>query len=104
MAVPEAVTGGFSLLMKRWSLGSFLPFVIASAAALLLSLGQGAAGPLPPSKGAPEVGQKAPDFTLPDSGGVAVTLSGLLEAPGGARKPSADKARWILLVFYRGYW
>jgi len=48
---------------------------------------------LPPSHGAPHVGQKAPDFTLLDSNGKSVTLSELL----------ASSPR-VLLVFYRGYW
>jgi len=49
---------------------------------------------LPPSHGAPHVGQKAPDFTLLDSDGKSVTLSGLL----------ANSPRGVLLVFYRGHW
>ena len=55
---------------------------------------------LPESSGAPHVGQKAPDFTLPDVNGNPVTLSGLLGAggSGGAR------ANGVLLVFYRGDW
>lgn len=47
---------------------------------------------LPPSTGAPQVGQKAPDFTLPDQDGNPVTLSKLLESGG------------VVLIFYRGYW
>ncbi len=38
------------------------------------------------------VGQPAPDFTLPDAGGQAVTLSSF----------RGQKA--VVLVFYRGYW
>jgi len=49
---------------------------------------------LPPSHGAPHVGQKAPDFTLLDSNGKSVTLTALL----------ASSPRGVLLVFYRGYW
>ncbi len=49
---------------------------------------------LPASKGAPQVGQKAPDFTLPDKDGNQVSLSSLL----GSGTNSA------LLIFYRGYW
>lgn len=58
---------------------------------------------LPASKGAPQVGQKAPDFTLPDSNGQPVSLAQLLSSPiegsGGGTRPKA-----VLLVFYRGYW
>lgn len=54
---------------------------------------------LPASKGAPQVGQKAPDFTLNDSNGNAVSLSGLIASP-----LNGDKPKGVLLVFYRGYW
>lgn len=54
---------------------------------------------LPASKGAPQVGQKAPDFSLNDANGKAVSLNELLTRPinGAATKG-------VLLVFYRGYW
>ncbi len=55
---------------------------------------------LPLSEGAPRVGQKAPDFTLPDKDGNPVTLSKLLD-PG---KTGADRVDGVLLIFYRGYW
>ena len=58
---------------------------------------------LPASKQAPQLGQKAPDFTLPDANGNQVTLSRLwgtsVVAPATGR---ADQ--WVLLIFYRGYW
>lgn len=54
---------------------------------------------LPPSTGAPHVGQKAPEFTLQDSTGRQVTLNELLTTPID-RKPS----KGVLLIFYRGYW
>lgn len=54
---------------------------------------------LPASKGAPQVGQRAPEFTLNDSNGNAVSLSGLLLSPVNGGKPKA-----VLLIFYRGYW
>ena len=55
---------------------------------------------LPHPAGAPGIGQRAPDFTLPDSSGQPVSLSQLFAAPpGGAAPPKA-----VLLVFYRGYW
>jgi peroxiredoxin len=55
---------------------------------------------LPPSNGAPRVGQKAPDFTLPDTDGNPVTLSKLFEPGAGG----GEGARSALLIFYRGYW
>src|SRR5687767_6760697 len=54
---------------------------------------------LPASKGAPQVGQKAPDFTLNDTGGKAVSLNELLSTP-----INGTPAKGVLLVFYRGYW
>jgi predicted PurR-regulated permease PerM len=54
---------------------------------------------LPASKGAPQVGQKAPEFTLTDSGGQAVSLNELLSTPINGNPPKG-----VLLVFYRGYW
>jgi len=57
---------------------------------------------LPPATAAPRVGQKAPDFTLPDQDGKPVTLAELLKsAPPGA---PGGKANGALLIFYRGHW
>ena len=47
---------------------------------------------VPLSAQAPRVGEKAPEFSLPDQDGKQVTLSDLL-SPKGA-----------VLIFYRGYW
>ena len=62
---------------------------------------------LPASTGAPQVGQKAPEFTLVDANNKPVSLSELLSSPiasvplsaGGPRAPKG-----VLLIFYRGYW
>ena len=70
----------------------------AALALALLALSTAAWTQLPASKDAPKVGQKAPDFTLPDSTGKPVKLSALLAGEGGA------KSGWLLLAFYRGYW
>jgi len=48
---------------------------------------------LPASASAPHVGQKAPDFTLPDQDDKPVALTDLL---------SGSKA--ALLIFFRGFW
>jgi peroxiredoxin len=57
-------------------------------------------GQLPPlPQGTPKVGQKAPDFTLPDHNGKPAKLSVLLgESKAAKHAPAA------LLIFYRGYW
>ena len=54
---------------------------------------------LPPSNVAPQVGQKAPEFTLNDTNNKPVALSELLSKPIDGKKPKG-----VLLVFYRGYW
>ena len=60
---------------------------------------------LPASTSAPQVGQKAPDFSLADTNGKLITLSELLttsnqQTAGGSTQPP----RGVLLIFYRGYW
>src|SRR5579859_776795 len=61
---------------------------------------------LPASTGAPQVGQKAPDFTLPDTEGRNVSLAQLLGHgdSGGAGNPGGAPPKAVLLIFYRGYW
>jgi hypothetical protein len=49
---------------------------------------------VPASAGAPRIGQKAPDFTLPDQDGKPVALADLIAAPG----------KGAVLIFYRGFW
>ncbi len=56
---------------------------------------------LPAAAGAPQVGQKAPGFTLADSSGKPVTLSELLTLPIQLGSP---EPKGVLLIFYRGYW
>ena len=50
---------------------------------------------MPPSTGAPRVGDKAPDFVLVRQDGQSVALRQMLE--------NSD-TRAVLLIFYRGYW
>jgi hypothetical protein len=50
---------------------------------------------LPASAAAPRLGDKAPDFTLPDQNGKPVSLQEILGSSG---------TRAALLIFYRGYW
>lgn len=78
---------------------------IAPPGVLLCLLGYAAYASLqlPSSQEAPRAGQKAPDFTLPDTSGQPVKLSELLATPS-AEKAAPQKGRWVLLVFYRGYW
>jgi len=75
---------------------------------------------LPSSAAAPQVGQKAPDFTLTDTSGNKVSLGQLLGkadssalphsatagsiASGANSNIAATPPKAVLLVFYRGYW
>lgn len=54
---------------------------------------------LPASTGAPKMGQKVPEFTLPDANGRQVSLNELLTTPINGQPPKG-----ALLIFYRGYW
>lgn len=54
---------------------------------------------LPESKGAPQVGQKAPEFTLTDTSGKSVALTELMSTQINGKAP-----RGVLLIFYRGHW
>ena len=54
---------------------------------------------LPASHGAPQVGQKAPDFSLADTTGKTVQLSELQTESIDGKAPKG-----VLLIFYRGYW
>jgi hypothetical protein len=58
---------------------------------------------LPASASAPQIGQKAPDFSLSDASGNILSLTDLLSSPipGAA---NASKPKGVLLIFYRGYW
>jgi len=48
---------------------------------------------VPPSIGAPRVGEKAPEFTLPDQDGKKVALIDLI-----------SRSKAVVLIFYRGFW
>jgi hypothetical protein len=58
---------------------------------------------LPAALGAPQVGQKAPDFSLADTNRKTVALSELLATPIKGNTASTNP-RGVLLIFYRGYW
>lgn len=57
---------------------------------------------LPPSAGAPQIGQKAPTFTLADTTGQPVSLDQLFAPAAGDSQGIPPRA--VLLIFYRGYW
>jgi len=73
----------------------FSLFVFAMFVFVIFVIGRS----LPASKGAPQVGQRVPEFSLPDTSGRQVSLNELLTTPINGRVPKG-----VLLVFYRGYW
>ena len=48
---------------------------------------------VPASMGAPHIGQKAPEFTLPDQNNKPMALADLVSG-----------AKAVVLIFYRGFW
>ena len=48
---------------------------------------------VPPSTGVPRIGEKAPEFTLPDQDGKDVALADLV-----------SRSKAVALIFYRGFW
>jgi len=56
---------------------------------------------LPASTGAPKVGEKAPEFVLPDTNDQPISLASLLSTP---LVNSETPPKGVVLVFYRGYW
>jgi xanthine/uracil permease len=87
----------------RWRISKIVAPVVASLSILILGLFLFsffvASRWLPASRGAPQVGQKAPEFTLADTNNRQVSLSSLLTEPING-KP----AKGVLMIFYRGYW
>jgi len=98
---PEAYRGKIS--------GSILAFMTVLLVGFFLVAIFYGARQIPASHGAPQVGQIAPDFTLPDSKGNNVTLSRLLDSSfstdeGPTTGAASDKTAAVALIFYRGYW
>ena len=58
----------------------------------------------PPAKNAPQVGQRAPEFSLVDANGQNFSLAQLLSTPITDSGAAARPTKGVLVVFYRGYW
>lgn len=74
-------------------------FVVLLLFSLVTLLVQTVSAQLPEARNAPKAGEKAPDFTLPDSEGKPFRLSEALASEVGGQR-----VKGILLVVYRGYW
>ncbi len=79
--------------------GSILAGLSVTILALFIFMAFVLGRQLPGSSNAPKVGQKAPEFTLPDANGNNLALSDLLTTP-----VNGHPTKGVLLVFYRGYW
>lgn len=98
------VLGLWRAFSRSWIYkGKIVGSIVAVLSLLLLAFSIAffwSARHIPPlSAGTPTIGQRVPDFTLPDSNGQSVSLSQLFASSSGSAAPKA-----VLLVFYRGYW
>ena len=87
---------------RRWfskTVACVLTLVSVLALGMFIFVAFVAARWLPPSTGAPQVSQKAPDFSLADINNKQLSLSDLSTQPIAGKPPKG-----VLLIFYRGYW
>ena len=97
----------YPLVFVNWAVTRNFPWANLLLFAMFIFVAFVASRWLPASTGAPQVGQKAPEFTLVDTNNKSSSLSELLSSPitsvplsaGGPRAPKG-----VLLIFYRGYW
>ena len=78
------IADSLELTVRVWSASSLFAFFAYEIFYVLKQV--------PLSAQAPRIGEKAPDFSLPDQYGKQVALADQL-SPNGA-----------ILIFYRGYW
>jgi len=82
----------------RWSGELYIPICLVGVA-IFASF---SARAIPTSSGAPQIGQRVPDFTLADTNDQPVSLAQLLAQAANDSKVMPAKSG--LLIFYRGYW
>jgi len=102
LAIIFLALGAKNLFARPRTIAARIFGVVVVLFSLLLSIGSifgfFRARAVPPSTDSPQIGQKVPDFTLPDTHNAPVSLTQLF-APSATPAPRA-----VLLIFYRGYW
>jgi hypothetical protein len=58
----------------------------------------------PEAKNAPQIGQRAPEFSLVDANGKNFTLAQLRSTPIANSGGAVRGTKGVLVLFYRGYW
>ena len=88
--------------------GKIAGYVLTSLSALILALFgflvYEVSRVFPEAKNSPQIGQRAPEFSLVDSNGENFTLAQLLSTPITNSGGAARATKGVLVVFYRGYW
>ena len=88
--------------------GKIAGYVLTSLSALILGLFgflvYEVSKVFPEAKNSPQIGQRAPEFSLVDATGENFTLAQLLSTPITNSGSAARATKGVLVVFYRGYW
>ena len=88
--------------------GKIAGYVLTSLSVLILGLfgflAYEVSKVFPEAKNSPQIGQRAPEFSLVDSNGENFTLAQLLSTPMTNSGSAARATKGVLVVFYRGYW
>lgn len=88
----------------RGKISGSIVALIATLLFALTAIGFWGARKMPEASQAPQPGQKAPAFTLPDTTGAQVSLASLLDTPLPNSPRPNGKPKAVLAIFYRGYW
>lgn len=88
--------------------GKIAGYVLTSLSALILGLFgflvYEVSKVFPEAKNSPQIGQRAPEFSLVDATRENFTLAQLLSTPITNSGSAARATKGVLVVFYRGYW
>ena len=88
--------------------GKIASYVVTTVSVLILGLfgfvAYQVSRVFPDAKNAPQIGQRAPEFSLVDANGQNFTLAQLRSTPITNAGSAARTTKGVLVVFYRGYW